>query len=83
MIGLRKREILDLSNKQKMTSSIALNCMVLGDSPDFAFVVRMDPTKRIDNLKIAVKKRRPDVFGDSPAVNMVLWKVDIALNALY
>ena len=44
--------------------------MVLGDSPDFAFVVRMNPTKRIDDLKGAIKERRPGVFGDSLAVNM-------------
>jgi hypothetical protein len=61
-------------------TSIALNCMILGDSPDFAFVVHIDLTKRIDDLKSAIKKKRPDVFGDSPAVNMVLWKVDIALD---
>jgi len=54
--------------------------MIFGDSPDFAFVVNIDPAKRIDDLKSVIKERRPDVFGDSPAVNMVLWKVDIPLD---
>ena len=77
---LQKKNPLTLSNKQKMTS-IALNCMILGDSPDLVFVVRIDPAKRIDELKCVIKERRSDVFGASPAVNMVLWKVEIALNA--
>jgi Crinkler effector protein N-terminal domain len=61
-------------------TTIALNCMVLGDSPDFAFVVEIDPTKRIDHLKNIIKERRPDVFGNILAIHLTLWRVDIALD---
>src|SRR4051794_21466880 len=61
-------------------TTIALNCMVFGDSPDFAFIVEIDPTKRIDHLKSAIKERRPDVFGDVLAIHLILWRVDIALD---
>ena len=64
-----------------MTSDlIALNCLILGNSPEFAFVVEIDPAKTIDHLKSAIKKRRPDVFGDVLDVHISLWKVDIALD---
>lgn len=54
--------------------------MVLGDSPDLAFVVEIDPTKRIDHLKTLIKERRPDVFGDIMSIHVVLWKVKIPLD---
>ena len=61
-------------------NTITLNCMVLGDSPDHAFVVEINPAKRVDHLKRAIKEIRPDVFCDVLAIHMVLWRVNIALD---
>src|SRR3954447_7902423 len=63
-----------------MSNTIALNCMVLGESPDLAFAIEADPTKSADLLKILIKERRPDVFGDVVSVLIRLWKVKIRLD---
>ena len=62
------------------TMRIALNCMILGESPDLAFVVEADRTKSIDHLKNLIKERRPDVFGDVVSVHITLWQVVIPLD---
>jgi hypothetical protein len=63
-----------------MPGTTMLNCMVLGESPDLAFVIEADPTKSADHLKILIKERRPDVFGDVVSVLISLWKVKIRLD---
>lgn len=71
-----------LSPFDMTTNPIALNCLILGELPDFAFVVEIDSLKRIDHLKSAIKERRPDVFGNVPAVHLTLWRVDLAFDTL-
>jgi hypothetical protein len=61
-------------------ASFSLNCMLFGESPELAFVVDVDPTKRIDHLREAIKTKRSDVFRGVPTVLMNVWKVDIALD---
>ena len=63
-----------------MSGMITLNCMVLGESPELAFVIEIELSKSIDHLKKLIKERRPDVFDNIVSVHIILWKVTIALD---
>lgn len=59
-----------------------LNCLVLGDSAEHAFVVDIDPNKCVDHLKSAIKEKRPDILSNVLAIYLRLWKVDVDVFTL-
>jgi hypothetical protein len=61
-----------------MTSGpVSLNCLIIEDPAECAFVVEIDSNKRVDHLRSIIKERRPDVFKDALSIHMSLWRVDV------
>jgi hypothetical protein len=61
-------------------ATIALLCLVHGDSADHAFPVRIDKTLLIGDLKKEIKKEKAPEFDKFAADKLNLWKVDISYD---
>ena len=60
-----------------MTTTIKLNCWIIGDDPGRIFSVRIERTESVDALKKAIKEETKPALDNVPAHNLVLWNVSI------
>ena len=61
---------------------LSLNCLVLGDEPERVFIVEIEKTKSVSNLKRLIKEESSSSFGNVDAKNIDLWMVDLHLDEL-
>jgi hypothetical protein len=59
-----------------MTTTIDINCLVIGDSPKRAFPVQTEKSLLVGNLKDIIKKQNSPEFDNIKASSLTLWKVD-------
>ncbi|KAI8597586.1 hypothetical protein EDD21DRAFT_385091 [Dissophora ornata] len=59
---------------------LTLFCVV--DSESTPFSVDIDPSKTVDHLKVAIKDKKTNDFGDVDADKLTLWQVSIPLAPL-
>ncbi|KAH9004561.1 hypothetical protein EDB86DRAFT_1960635 [Lactarius hatsudake] len=62
-----------------MSTSITLNCLVLGESSEHIFSVKIPVTDNVGILKEAIKEKR-DLFNNVKASNLDLWKVSFPVD---
>jgi Crinkler effector protein N-terminal domain len=55
-----------------MPKTIAINCLILGDTEEEIFVVEIPVTKTVSALRKVIKTERPGIFGDVDAVKITL-----------
>ena len=55
--------------------TLNLECWIVGDPLTERFIVEVDGTKRVKDLRQAIKEERDDVLSDVKPVNIILWKV--------
>jgi len=63
-----------------MSSTLHLNCLVLGDDASHVFVIKMERTESISALKDAIKDKKRHAFQHVDADTLVLWKVSIPVS---
>ncbi|KAF9919210.1 hypothetical protein BGZ65_012278, partial [Modicella reniformis] len=62
-----------------MADDLTIRCMVDGESTPFS--VKAKSTKSVYDLKKAIKKEKPNDFGDVDADTLILWKVSLPNTA--
>ncbi|RHZ71427.1 hypothetical protein Glove_258g33 [Diversispora epigaea] len=60
-----------------MSGNITLCCLIYGDSKEQAFEVYLEKTNSVYVLKNKIKKSKPNLFVNTDANDIVLWKVNI------
>ena len=63
-----------------MSSTLNLNCLVLGDDASRVFPVEIANSKTVGDLRDAIKDKKRPAFDHVPADTLVLWKVSILVN---
>jgi hypothetical protein len=59
------------------STTVELNCLVLGDDSRHVFPVKIATTESVGALKKAIKNEKKNVFQHVDADALVLWKVSI------
>jgi Crinkler effector protein N-terminal domain len=60
--------------------NLELNCLVQGDNVQGIFIVRVNPSEAVYDLKKAIQRERKDVFEDVGAVKLMLWKFSVPID---
>src|ERR1044071_2935581 len=63
-----------------MSDNVALICLVEGDSKEKAFKVIAGINDDVNDLKEKIKGKKPNLFVNTDANDIVLWKVNISIN---
>ena len=63
-----------------MSSTLNLNCLVLGDDASRVFPVEIANSKTVGDLRDAIKEKNSHTFQHVDAHALVLWKVSILVN---
>ncbi|KAH9000159.1 hypothetical protein EDB92DRAFT_1939906 [Lactarius akahatsu] len=63
-----------------MSTSISLNCLVLGEGSRRIFLVKIPVNESVSILKETIKEKRKDLFNNVNASILDLWKVSFAVD---
>ena len=63
-----------------MSSTLNLNCLVLGDDASRVFPVEIANSKTVGDLRKLIKEEKSHTFQHVDADTLVLWKVSILVN---
>ncbi len=63
-----------------MSSTIQLNCWVLGKDPNRVFTVEIERTASVGALNDAIKDKMRPAFDHIPADALILWKVSVPVD---
>ena len=61
---------------------LELNCLVLGNSRNHIFSVKIATTESVSTLKKVIKEENQHTFQDVNTRNLVLWKVSIHVDSV-
>jgi len=62
------------------STTVELNCLVLGDDPRHVFPVKVATIESVGALREAIKDKKKNVFQHVDADALVLWKVSIPVD---
>jgi hypothetical protein len=60
--------------------NLVLNCLVLGDSPQHIFPVKINKAESVGTLKKAIRDDQKPAFDQVPATTLTLWKVSLPVD---
>ena len=63
-----------------MSSTLDLNCLVLGHDASHIFPIEIAERKTVGALRKAIKDEKEHAFQHVDADNLILWKVSIPVN---
>ena len=63
-----------------MSSTLNLNCLVLGDDASHTFPIKIAKSNTVGDLRKLIKDENTPAFDHVPANTLVLWKVSILVN---
>jgi hypothetical protein len=63
-----------------MSSTLDLNCLVLGHDASHIFPIEIAESKTVGALRKAIKDEKEHAFQHVDADNLILWKVSIPVN---
>ena len=63
-----------------MSSTLNLNCLVLGDDASRTFPIKIAKSDTVGDLRDAIKEKNSHTFQHVDAHALVLWKVSILVN---
>ena len=63
-----------------MSSTLNLNCLVLGDDASRVFPVEIANSKTVGDLRKLIKEEKSHTFQHVDADTLVLWKVSVLVN---
>ena len=63
-----------------MSSTLNLNCLVLGDDASRTFPIKIAKSDTVGDLRKLIKDENTPAFDHVPANTLVLWKVSILVN---
>ena len=63
-----------------MSSTLNLNCLVLGDDASRTFPIKIAKSDTVGGLRKLIKEENTPAFDHVPTNTLVLWKVSILVN---
>ena len=63
-----------------MSSTLNLNCSVLGDDASHTFPIKISKSDTVGDLRKLIKEENTPAFDHVPANTLILWKVSILVN---